>query len=249
MPFSQFGDEWRRLPEARAAGALGRDFFVCALQWCNEHRTDGLIPAEVVREIAPRQRYPMKSVDALLAVGWLEQIGGGYRIPPSVYRRHNLFRQDLENRRGSPRRSVDKPVDSRPPSPALDARSTAPGRLDAGSRSARCDAKSGAARTSGTSAHARDPVPLDPVVETTGQRLGDARESEAVAVDNVAALLDMAAAWSASGQQEKADELMARAIALDETTRKPPAAAESRTEAASSVQDARTRALPKEATA
>jgi hypothetical protein len=248
-PFSQFGDEWRRLPEARAAGSAGRDFFVCALQWCNEHRTDGLIPDDVVTEIAPKQRYPMKAVNALLEIGWLTRVRGGYQVPPTIYRRHNLFRQDLENRRGGPRRPVDKPVDSAPTAPPLDAGSMSRSRLNAESLPARCDANSAPAGTSETFAHARAPVPLAPVSNHQGLDQGDARAHEDPAVDRVSRLLDMAAAWASAGDQAKAAKLFAEAEAVDVELRKPPARAESHTEAAGGGQDARSQGGAHEATA
>lgn len=118
MPYAHIPEEFRRSKPFIHATPAERDFFVCALSWCNEHLTDGWIADADLPRIAPRQRHPARVAARLTALGLFARCPGGYQIPPAIYFQFNLPRADILAARKAGRarqgRARGKPVDASP---------------------------------------------------------------------------------------------------------------------------------------
>lgn len=80
MPWVKLDERFRHNPKAIRVGPLGRDLYVCGLQYCNENLTDGFICDDMVTHLAPGQSRPAKIVRLLLDAGLWTRDEGGYRV-------------------------------------------------------------------------------------------------------------------------------------------------------------------------
>jgi hypothetical protein len=206
MAFARIPEQFPRQKPFRDAGTTGRGFFVDALSWSNEHRTDGFIAEGDLRALSPGQRYPLKLADLMLQLGLFLRVPGGYQIPPAIYRVFNLPAKDLAY------------AATRPPSTAATERpftgsSPSPGRPTARSSSARSHANSVPERSRAPDPppprHSPPPVSLDSVETETETRARDA-----------SGLRDAAAVLEGWGRKE-----LAKKLRRDADDLVPPAAA------------------------
>lgn len=88
-----------RDPKMIAAGPHARLLYVQATLFCRENLTDGVVEELVLPIVALDIPTPKKHMQRLVALGALEQIDGGWRIPERVWAKYNPTRAEVDARR------------------------------------------------------------------------------------------------------------------------------------------------------
>jgi len=167
MSWAKLDDRWPRHPKAVTVGPLGRDLFVCGLCYCNEHLTDGFIPASILATLAlpdpsgAKARNGATAAPAiarrLVAARLWDDVPGGWQVHD--YHDWNASAEEVRAKRQAKRERMDRWR-----------RGVSRGAARSASRGASVDAPVALAPSPTT-----DPTPLTPLSTTRVPSAGEAR--------------------------------------------------------------------------
>ena len=100
-----FPDNPKLLRAIAKVGDVAGWLWVCGINYCNRHLTDGFIQAEVIPRILVHKR-PLDVAAALVASGCWDVVEGGYQVHDFLD--HNPSRADVEASRESTRKRVQE---------------------------------------------------------------------------------------------------------------------------------------------
>ncbi len=100
-----FPDNPKLLRAIAKAGDVAGWLWVCGINYCNRHLTDGFIQAEVIPRILVHKR-PLDVAAALVASGCWDVADGGYQVHDFLD--HNPSRADVEASREATRKRVQE---------------------------------------------------------------------------------------------------------------------------------------------
>jgi hypothetical protein len=108
MSWSRLVPGFSRHPKRLKAGPLASWLWICSVDYCTEHLTDGFLPDFCVPTLCPNMRGGnlKRAVDNLLAVGSWELVDGGYRVHD--YLKHNQSKSQVESDREAGRQRYHK---------------------------------------------------------------------------------------------------------------------------------------------
>jgi len=95
MTWAKVDDQFPFHRKSIAVGPLGRDLYVASLCYAKRERTDGFIPAYVVKHLAPGNAS-LAILTKLVAAGYWHRVDGGFQIHD--YLAHNDSAEVIEQR-------------------------------------------------------------------------------------------------------------------------------------------------------
>ncbi len=79
MTWAKVDDQFPFHRKSIAVGPLGRDLYIAGLCYAKRERTDGFVPAYVVKHLAPGNASPA-ILSKLIAAGYWHRVDGGFQI-------------------------------------------------------------------------------------------------------------------------------------------------------------------------